>query len=92
MTKDVHKVEKEVKDIEGELALIQSAILKQINDRPPPNISSMDQWFNQYGKPRPAPEGMKSTLEPSTKIYGGTAHHRGFKTLATTLTKGRCTS
>jgi hypothetical protein len=91
LTREVHKVEKEIKDIEAEIDTVRHAILKEISNRPSPSIVSMDQWFNQFGKPKPAPEGMQSVVEANTKIYGGTAHHRGFRSLATTLTRGRCT-
>ena len=32
---------------------------------------------------------MFSTFKPASKIYGGTAHHRSFKSSASTMTLGR---
>ena len=39
----------------------------------------------------PKPKDMMSTFNSSKKIYGGTAHHRSFKSLAATMKKGHCT-
>jgi hypothetical protein len=56
-------------------------------------LSTLGQWFDVYGRPKAndAVEDMLTTFTPSPKIYGGTAHHRSFKTQATMMRKGRLT-
>jgi hypothetical protein len=63
-------------------------------------IRSLSQWIENYsggkgkgkgngealGKEKP---DMFSTFKPASKIYGGTAHHRSFKSSASTMTLGR---
>ena len=53
----------------------------------------LDGWFDQFGRPNP-PEAQKdllSTFEPARKIYGGTAHHKSFKSSASTMKRGTLT-
>ncbi len=57
-----------------------------------PSISSISQWFDIYGRTKhEAEKDMLTTFSPSPKIYGGTAHHRSFKTSATVMRKGHLT-
>ncbi|CAM9312804.1 unnamed protein product [Ectocarpus sp. 13 AM-2016] len=57
-----------------------------------PPCSSLAEWFAAYGEPaRSASSGMMTNFEESPKIYGGTNHHRAFKTQATVMKKGRIT-
>ncbi|CAM9163129.1 unnamed protein product [Scytosiphon promiscuus] len=54
--------------------------------------SSLAEWFAAYGEPGPpAATGLMTNFEESPKIYGGTNHHRAFKTQATVMRKGRVT-
>ena len=57
-----------------------------------PSVGSLDQWFQSYGRPKPSPDGIMTTFQKDKKIYGGTAHHRAFKTQAMTMKKGRGTN
>ncbi|CAM9507770.1 unnamed protein product, partial [Choristocarpus tenellus] len=41
-----------------------------------PSLTSLKQWFETYGKPKPTPPGFLTNFEESPKIYGGTSHHR----------------
>ena len=57
-------------------------------------VSSLSSWFDTYGKPQMAGEFQKDMLskfEENKKIYGGTAHHRSFKSKAVTLKLGSLT-
>jgi hypothetical protein len=57
-------------------------------------VSSLSSWFNTYGKPQMSGEFQKDMLskfEENKKIYGGTAHHRSFKSKAVTLKLGSLT-
>jgi len=55
--------------------------------------SSLSGWFDTFGKPAMpgAARDMLSKFDNNPKIYGGTSHHRSFKSKAVTLTKGRLT-
>ena len=57
-----------------------------------PNVANLEQWFQSYGRPKPCPEGLLTTFQKDKKIYGGTGHHRAFKTQAMTMKKGRGTN
>ena len=54
---------------------------------------SLDGWFETFGRPQPAPgqESLLSSFTPASKIYGGTNHHKGFKTSALTMKRGTLT-
>jgi hypothetical protein len=60
------------------------------DDAPPSSLSS---WMDKYGKPSMTGNqpDLLSKFEPNPKIYGGTAHHRSFKSSALTLKSGRLT-
>ena len=56
--------------------------------------TSLKNWFETYGKPDVSgtfAAAMLSKLEPNPKIYGGTAHHRSFKSKAVIMKKGSLT-
>jgi hypothetical protein len=58
-----------------------------------PSVGNLEQWFQSYGRPKNAmPDGILTTFQKDKKIYGGTAHHRAFKTQAMTMKKGRGTN
>ena len=46
------------------------------------------QWFARHGEPGPAPPGYMSTFEKTPKIYGGTNHHKAFRSQSTVMKKG----
>ncbi len=54
----------------------------------------LDGWFEIYGRPA-APEDAQASLlssfEPARKIYGGTTHHKSFKSSATIMKRGTLT-
>ena len=62
-----------------------------LSESAPP--SSLSNWLATYGQPLlpGASADMLSTFENNPKIYGGTAHHRSFKSKAVTLKSGRLT-
>jgi len=51
----------------------------------------LSQWFGRHGEPKPAPPGYMSTFESKTKIYGGTNHHKAFKSQALVMKRGELT-
>jgi hypothetical protein len=60
----------------------------------PGESMGLDGWFEQYGRPTPAEDAQKdllSTFEPARKIYGGTSHHKSFKSSASIMKRGTLT-
>lgn len=93
----VAKTHKELEAINAEIDQAKSREKKQPVEIP---VNDLKQWFSTfneitpYDKERSAPAPlaeMKTSFTPSKKIYGGTRHHRSFKTQATTMVKGTCT-
>ncbi|CAM9859767.1 unnamed protein product [Ectocarpus sp. 8 AP-2014] len=69
-----------------------TAVAAQAQPSASPPCSSLAEWFAAYGEPAPsASSGLMTNFEESPKIYGGTNHHRAFKTQATVMKKGRIT-
>jgi hypothetical protein len=94
--KVLNQYARKIAKVHAELEQINSEIDKA--KRPPQTVteiplSSLGQWFDVYGRPKPNPavEDMLTTFSPSPKIYGGTAHHRSFKTQASIMRSGRIT-
>jgi hypothetical protein len=60
----------------------------------PAEPNGLSAWFETYGRPTGAPDLQKdlmSKFEGSRKIYGGTAHHKGFKSSASIMKTGTLT-
>ena len=48
--------------------------------------------YDKYAIKPPQPQlGLVSSFRPNSKIFGGTGHHKSFKTSSMQLIKGRCT-
>jgi hypothetical protein len=62
---------------------------KLLNNPEKAGLSSIAQWIESYGTPKETDSDQFSSFKPASKIYGGTAHHRSFKSKALTMTKGR---
>lgn len=56
-------------------------------------LRSINQWFEVYGTPKNTEllDELKTTFQASPKIYGGTNHHRAFKSQTSNMRKGRIT-
>ena len=93
--KVLNQLARNISRTHAELEQINSEIEKSKHS--PPTIaeiplSSLSQWFDVYGRPAHADDAdMLTTFSPSPKIYGGTAHHRSFKTQSSIMRKGRLT-
>eukprot|EP00903_Cladosiphon_okamuranus_P016282 g15015.t1 len=89
------RLQKEIDQVEQDLqtrAVVSSAAAAQPHPPAEGGFSSLAEWFAAYGEPGPpAATGLTTTFEDSPKIYGGTRHHRAFKTQATVMRKGRIT-
>jgi flagellar motility protein MotE (MotC chaperone) len=90
----VQRLNRELDEINSEIASIETA---QREVRSKEGISSgpssLAQWFDVYGRAKSleADHSMRTTFQPSPKVYGGTSHHRAFKSLASSMKKGKAT-
>ena len=95
------KVAKTHKELEAINAEIDQAKSKEKKQPIEVQINDLAQWMSTYKEitrydesekkaSTPLPE-LLTKFEPSKKIYGGTRHHRSFKTSATTMMKGTLT-
>ncbi|GMI41019.1 hypothetical protein TrCOL_g10581 [Triparma columacea] len=87
LTSQIRRYQKEIDQVNSEITVARP------KPRPPPpaTVSGFDQWFNNYGRPKPSPHGYLTVVKEDPKIYGGTGHHAGFKTQAKMMKKGRLT-
>jgi len=85
----IAKLHNELTQIDAEIALATAELSKPKMVEQP--ISSLSAWFDTYGKPALNQPELLSTFSPAPKIYGGTNHHRSFKTSSSILKKGRLT-
>lgn len=94
----LNSIVKSLGKVHRELDQINSEISHRHEKAPEPpkletSMTSMSQWFDTYGRPENTQclEERRTTFQPSPKIYGGTNHHRAFKTQASNMKKGRVT-
>lgn len=57
------------------------------------NLTSLHSWFETYGKPQHKDENgaLLTDFVASARVYGGTSHHKSFKSVATIMRKGTLT-
>lgn len=92
LARHVQKIHRELEEINSEIESIEHsnrAVLPQVSGAP----STLSQWFDTYGKPKgiETQEDMLTSFHQSPKIYGGTSHHRAFKSQSSNMKKGRLT-
>jgi hypothetical protein len=91
LARQVQRVHRELEEINAEITSIEASMKQPavISGGP----TSLSQWFDVYGKPKvvEAQEDLFTSFQPSPKIYGGTSHHRAFKTQSSNMKKGRLT-
>lgn len=83
LTRRVQKVNAELESINAEIITASIKPESKINEMP---LTTMSQWFDTYGRAEGAltkKEDLLTKFSPNSKIYGGTSHHRSFKTTST---------
>ena len=94
-SKMLNKLARRVQKLGRELDFINEEIDKSSVKAKAPmekQMGSIGEWFQTYG--RPDGEQVKdqiSSFVNSSRIYGGTAHHRSFKTMSTSMKPGLVT-
>lgn len=90
----VQRLNRELDEISAEIASIEAAQREaRAKETMMPGPSSLAQWFDVYGRAKTleADQSMRTTFQASPKVYGGTSHHRAFKSLASSMKKGKAT-
>jgi hypothetical protein len=52
-------------------------------------LDKISQWYEVYGRPSRPNDDRLTSFVPNNKVYGGTSHHRSFKSVSVTMKKGR---
>ena len=87
MVKKIARTQQDLDAIEEDIRAREAARLKSLELRDP-TLTSFDQWFQQFGRPQNMPQRFYSTFDDNKKIYGGTHHHRAFRSNARTMKLG----
>lgn len=86
----IQKLHQELEQINNEINSLESKkIGYKMSDIP---LGSLNQWFDMYGRPKDS--GNKELISQfvvDSRVYGGTSHHRAFKSQASTMKPGRIT-
>jgi len=90
LARAVQKIHTEIVQVSDQIQQIEaSSTKKTVADLP---LSTLSQWFDVYGRPKATEvKDMLSTFSPNPKIYGGTSHHKSFKTLSSLMKSGHLT-
>mmetsp|Transcript_42568 Transcript_42568/g.86069 ORF Transcript_42568/g.86069 Transcript_42568/m.86069 type:complete len:175 (-) Transcript_42568:213-737(-) len=88
LTKKVQRIQGEIDSLDQEIAQIDSSKERLKIEADAPQMTSISQWIARHGQPGPAPPNYLSTFEKAPKIYGGTNHHKAFKSQATIMRRG----
>ncbi|CAN0141257.1 unnamed protein product [Pylaiella littoralis] len=90
LQREIDQVEQDIQQAGAVSSSTAAAAGQTLPSAAAPACSNLAEWFAEYGEPGPpAAAGLTTTFEESPKIYGGTNHHRAFKTQATVMRKGR---
>jgi hypothetical protein len=93
MNGKITSIQKEIHQIDRDMDLARKKQRQLEDSKQKVGIMNMSQWFDTFGVPKPEPApGYTTRFTPGTKVYGGTNHYSGFRTVSTRLTKGRMTS
>lgn len=81
------QIDQQIRDAEKEY----ENEVNEINRNPLP-IKTIDDWLNTYGRPeKQIGEGMLSSFKDNDRAFAPTKYHRGFKSTAKIMIKGRLT-
>ncbi|CAN0012420.1 unnamed protein product [Ascophyllum nodosum] len=89
LTSRIARVQQDIDQVKKDIQQAADLSAKARAQNPKPACSSFAEWSTFYGEPNPPKfGGVLTTFEKNAKIYGGTNHHRAFKTQATVMKKG----
>jgi hypothetical protein len=81
-------------ELEEEMEAANTKKKAELQEQGAPTVNSLAEWFSHYGEPQRKEgtgPGWRTKVDKSSKVYGGTAHHMPFKTVASTQKPGRLT-
>jgi hypothetical protein len=83
-----------IKKIEGEIETIDNELSAQASSRTPSPayVATLNEWFAVFGHPGTEHCDKLTSFVASPKIYGGTNHHRAFKSQSLVMKKGTVTA
>jgi hypothetical protein len=86
--KAIAKVQADIDRVRSDM---ERAAERPTDGREPRKPESLRDWFREHGRPTPGygGAGYASELEPPTRVYGGTKHYPGFRSVARRLKPGR---
>ena len=87
------KISKVDAELEALTAEIDAAKNRKKERLPEINLTNLHSWFETYGKVDKKDEKgtLLTSFVASPKIFGGTGHHKSFKSVATIMRKGTLT-
>ncbi|GBG34932.1 Hypothetical Protein FCC1311_111552 [Hondaea fermentalgiana] len=91
----ISRLEDQLRAVTAQIETLHEERRNAILTAKPPPVSGFQDWFRQFGEPSEemkSRKGLASEFVPNNKVYGGTPHHRAFRSVAVTLKKGRATS
>lgn len=90
LARAIQKLHAELTQINEEIHTIEMKRSENKSMEMPMN--SLKQWFDTYGRPKEVGNKEQITqFVPLPRVYGGTGHHRAFKSQAATMKVGRIT-
>lgn len=89
MLSSIKKIEIEIEQINKELGTCKYA---EHGHTVGGASSTLKEWFGVYGRPSIGHEDKLTSFVESSKIYGGTSHHRAFKSQSLVMKKSRLTA
>jgi hypothetical protein len=92
LVRSLGKVHREIEQINSDIATHKTQKNPEANFQEL-GLKTLGQWFEVYGTPKNVEllDELKTTFQASPKIYGGTNHHRAFKSQSSNMRKGRLT-
>ena len=91
MSREVTRIQQDIDSVDKELQYIDSQTIRNNHARSVNEMTSLSQWFACHGEPKPVPNGLMSTFQNDKKVYGGTRHHKAFRSQSTTMKRGLLT-
>lgn len=90
LARAIQKLHFELEQLNHEISTLEAKRPQpKMNDIP---LDSLAQWFDMYGRPKDSNNKEQITqFVPSSRVYGGTSHHRAFKTQSSAMKTGRIT-
>lgn len=96
LARSVQKVHKELEQINAEIDQAEQtakAARLQATLNSTPSVTSLDQWFDTYGRVTMTEEkkDRMTSFVPESKMYGGAGKYKSFKSSSSVMIKGRLT-